>query len=239
VSEPGPFGLRDRGEEPGGWAPHPIPRPPEPQPPPRRSTVTWIVGVVVVFAIAYITLNTIRTDAPGSRGLDPGDRLPAFAAPLALSRLEGDANLATKPGQGGQGDRPACEVRGPDILNSCQLAERGPVAIAFVATRSEDCDRQVDALDRARAEYPDISFAAVAIRGDRDDLRRTIRRRGWSLPVAWDRDGGVANAYAVAICPTVTFAYKGGRVEGTSLTLVQGAALRERLEKLIENPARP
>jgi hypothetical protein len=191
---------------------------------------------VVVFAIAYITLNTIRTDAPGSRGLDPGDPLPPFAAPLALSRLDGDANLATKPGEGQQGDRPACEVRGPDVLNSCQLAERGPVAIAFVAARSEACDGQVDALERVRSDFPDISFAAVGIRGDRDELRRTIRKRGWRLPVAWDRDGGVANAYAVAICPTVTFAYKGGRVQGTSLATIDGAALRARLEQLRKGP---
>jgi len=187
---------------------------------------------VVVAAIAYITLNTIRTDAPGSRGIDPGDRLPPFAAPLALSSLDGDANLATEAGQGDQGGRPACEVRGPDVLNSCQLAERGPVAIAFVAARSETCDRQIDALERVRAAYPDISFAAVAIRGDRDELRATIRRRGWKLPVAWDRDGGVANAFAVAICPTVTFAYKGGEVEGTSLAMIDGVALRQRLQKL-------
>jgi hypothetical protein len=227
AGDSGPFGVRERGEEPAPRLP-----PPPPQPPSRRSTVTWIVGVAVVLAIAYITLNTIRTDAPGSRGLNPGDRLPPFAAPLALSSLDGDANLATKPGQGGQGKRPACEVRGADILNSCQLAERGPVAIAFVAARSEACDEQVDALDRVRADYPDISFAAVAIRGDREDLRRLIRRRGWGLPVGWDRDGGVANAYAVAVCPTVTFAYEGGRVEGTSLAMIDGTELRARLEKL-------
>ncbi len=230
---PRPFGVRERGEEPPQRT---APKPPEPQPPARRSTVTWIVGVVVVFAIAYITLNTIRTDAPGSRGVDPGEPLPPFAAPLALSRLDGDANLATKPGQGGQGDRPACEVRGPDVLNSCELAEKGPVAIAFVASRSETCDRQVDALERVRADYPDISFAAVGIRGDRDELRRTIRKHGWKLPVAWDRDGGVANAYAVAICPTVTFAYKGGRVQGTSLSTIDGAALRARLDQLRKGP---
>ena len=228
-SGPGPFGIRERGKEP---VPREVPQPPPPQPPARRSTVTWIVGVAVVFAIAYITLNTLRTDAPGSRGLDPGDRLPPFAAPLALSKLDGDANLATKPDQGGQGKRPACEVRGADVLNSCQLAERGPVALAFVAARSDTCDEQVDALDRVRADYPDISFAAVAIRGDREDVRRVIRRRGWGLPVAWDRDGGVANAYAVAVCPTVTFAYEGGRVEGTSLSLIEGTELRARLEKL-------
>ncbi len=230
---PRPFGVRERGQEP---PPRTAPKPPHPQPPARRSTVTWIVGVVVVFAIAYITLNTIRTDAPGSRGVDPGEPLPPFAAPLALSSLDGDANLATKPGQGGQGDRPACEVRGPDVLNSCELAEKGPVAIAFVASRSETCDRQVDALERVRADYPDISFAAVGIRGDRDELRRTIRKHGWKLPVAWDRDGGVANAYAVAICPTVTFAYKGGRVQGTSLSTIDGSALRGRLEQLRRGP---
>ena len=236
MSEHGPFGVRERGEEPprpaGGRGPdHPVP-----QPPAGRSTVTWIVGVVVVIAIAYITLNTIRTEAPGSRGLDPGDPLPPFAAPLALSGLDGDANLATKPGEGQQGDRPACEVRGADVLNSCQLAEKGPVAIAFVAARSEACDRQVDILQRVRSDYPDISFAVVGIRGDRDELRRTIRRRGWKLPVAWDRDGGVANAYAVAICPTVTFAYAGGRVEGTSRSTIEGAALRARLDRLRKGP---
>ena len=229
MSGPGPFGVRERGEEPPR---HDAPKPPPAQPPPRRSTVTWIVGVVVVFAIAYITLNTLRTDAPGSRGLDPGDRLPPFAAPLALSKLDGDANLATKPDQGGQGKRPACQVRGADILNSCELAERGPVVLAFVATRSQACDRQIDVLDRIRADYPGISFAAVAIRGDRGDLQDVIRRRGWKLPVGWDRDGGVANAFAVAVCPTVTFAYRGGRVEGTSLSLIDGAALRARLDKL-------
>ena len=133
------------------------------------------------------------------------------------------------------GSRPI-EGVGTAVAAFVGLAEKGPVAIAFVATRSETCDRQVDALERVRADFPDISFAAVGIRGDRDELRRTIRKRGWKLPVAWDRDGGVANAYAVAICPTVTFAYKGGRVQGTSLSRIDGAALRGRLEQLRRGP---
>jgi hypothetical protein len=229
VSDRGPFGVRERPE----GEPRPrAPKPPEPVPPAGRSTVTWIVGVAVVIALAYITLNTLRTDAPGSRGIEAGEPLPPFAAPLATSRLEGDANLATERGQGQQGSRPACEVRGPDIVNSCQLAERGPVVLAFVAARSQQCDRQVDELQRVASSYPDVSFAAVAIRGDRDELRRTIRRRGWTIPVAYDHDGGVANAYAVAVCPTITFARKGGEVQGTSLQLLEGAALRRRIEAL-------
>ena len=83
-----------------------------------------------------------------------------------------------------------------------------------------------------RPRNPAVSFAAVAIRGDRDELRTVIRRRGWQLPVAYDDDGGVANAYAVAICPTMTFAYRGGRVEGTTFSLLEGAPLRERIERL-------
>jgi hypothetical protein len=232
VTGSGPFGVRDRpGDD------DPPPRPPAPVPPPPaapagRSTAAWIVGVAVLLALTYITLNTLRTDAPGSRGVPAGDPLPPFAAPLALSDLEGDANIATKADSGDEGSRPACEVRGPDILNSCELAERGPVVLAFAATRSETCDRQVDALDRARERYPDVSFAAVAIRGDRDELRKLIRRRGWGLPVAYDHDGAVANAYAVAICPTVTFAYRGGKVEGTALTLIEGPELRRRIERI-------
>jgi hypothetical protein len=194
--------------------------------------VAWIVGVAVVLAITYITLNTVRTDAPGSRGVEAGEPLPPFAAPLALSDLEGDANIAT----GDEGARPACEVRGPRILNSCELAERGPVVIAFFATRSEACTRQIDVLERARTRFPDVGFAAVAIRGDRDDLRKVIRQRGWRLPVAYDNDGAVANAYAVAICPTMTFAYRGGRVEGTALSLVEEGALGRRLERLRKGP---
>jgi len=198
--------------------------------------VTWIVGVAVVLALAYITLNTVRTEAPGSRGIDAGSQLPPFAAPLALSGLTGDANLATRPNAGQQGERPACAVRGPDILNSCELAERGPVVLAFVAVRSEACTRQIDALEQMRARYPDVGFAAVAIRGDRDELRAVIRRRGWELPIAFDNDGGVANAYAVAICPTMTFAYRGGRVEGTTYSLLEGAPLRERIERIRRAP---
>jgi hypothetical protein len=226
VTGSGPFGVRERpDDEPRRPSP---PAPPPPARPAGRSTVTWILGIAVVLALTYITLNTLRTEAPGSRGVQPGAQLPPFAAPLALSGLEGDANVAT----GEDGKRPACDVRGPDILNSCELAERGPVVLAFVAARSETCDRQVDVLERMRERYPDVGFAAVAIRGDRDDLREVIRRRGWTLPVAYDHDGAVANAYAVAICPTMTFAYRGGRIEGTSLSLLEGAPLRQRIERL-------
>lgn len=205
-----------------------------PRPPAGGQSFVWVVGVIGVIVLAYITLNTLQTDSPGSRGVPAGKPLPPFAVPLALSNLKGDANIATRAGSGAEGSKPACEVRGPRVLNSCQLAERGPLVLGFMATRSERCEHQIDALERARARFPGVQFAAVAIRGDRGDVRRVIRSHHWSLPVGYDHDGAVANLYAVAICPTITFARRGGRVVSTSFQLLDDAALARRVEALGE-----
>ena len=63
-----------------------------------------------------------------------------------------------------------------DVLNVCELAERGPVVLAFFAEPIDRCDDQIDVLDRLRSRFPDVQFAAVAIRGDRDELRRARAR---------------------------------------------------------------
>ena len=181
-----------------------------------------IAGLVAVAVIAYISYNSLQTEGPGSRGVEPGRELPAFAVPLALSDLEGDANVSER----------ACEVRGADVLNVCELAERGPVVLAFFAEPSERCDDEIDVLDRLRTRFPDVQFAAVAIRGDRDDLRRRVRERGWRLPVGHDRDGAVANAYAVAVCPTITFAERGGEIRRTVFGSQTEAQLDDALEEL-------
>jgi hypothetical protein len=165
-----------------------------------------IVGVVALALIAYITYNSIVTEGPGSRGVEAGNELPAFAVPLALSNLEGLPNLTER----------ACEVRGDDVLNVCELSERGPVVLAFFAEPIDRCIEQIDVLDRLRSRFPDVRFAAVAIRGDRAELRQRVREEGWGLPVGYDETGAVANAYAVAICPQITFAERGGKVTRTT-----------------------
>jgi AhpC/TSA family len=181
-----------------------------------------IAGVLALAVIAYISYNSIVTEGPGSRGVEAGTDLPDFAVPLALSGLEGDANVSGE----------ACEVRGEDVLNVCELAERGPVVLAFFAEPEERCDDQVDVVDGLRSRFPDVQFAAVAIRGDRDDLRERVRERGWELPVGHDRDGAVANSYAVAVCPQITFARRGGEVTGTTFGNHDAAQLSELIEDL-------
>jgi thiol-disulfide isomerase/thioredoxin len=185
-----------------------------------RRPGAW-VGVLVVAVLAYIALNTLRTEGPGSRGVPVGAELPPFAVPLALSDLEGDANVSAR----------ACSVRGPKILNSCELAEKGPVVLAFFAEPSERCDDEIDRIDGLRPRFPGVKFAAVAIRGSRDDLRRLVRGRGWGLPVGYDHDGAVANAYAVAVCPTITLA-RGGKVVQTLLGSQDDAQLEAAVREL-------
>jgi hypothetical protein len=153
--------------------------------------------------------------------------------PLASSAADADANIATRAGSGPDGARPACTVRGPAILNVCELAERGPVVLAFVVTGAGDCARQLDVLDRVAPRFPRVAFAAVAVREDHDDLRRKARERGWTVPLGYDRDGAVANLYGVgAVCPLLTFAGRDGRVAGTALGLLDERELAARVEAL-------
>jgi hypothetical protein len=226
---PGPLGF-DEDEAP------PATPPPQARPAPRlpagASRYGWFVGVLVVLILAYITLNTVRSNGPGSRGLRPGAVLPPFAAPLAMSSLDGDVNVARARGQGAAGDRPACDVRGPDVVNSCRLAVRGPVVLAFMAARGSQCTRELDFLQQVRSRHPGVEIAAVAIRGDRAGLRTLIRSHRWRFPVAYDRDGVLANLYAVAVCPQITYALPGGRVHGTSIGELDPAALDRRLTEL-------
>ncbi|HEX3317740.1 MAG TPA: hypothetical protein VHR88_06960 [Solirubrobacteraceae bacterium] len=212
---------------------------PPPAKPPGMSRYGWWFGLLVLLILAYIGFNTLRnTGGQGSRGLAPGKRLPPFAVPLALSNLSGDANIATRRDEGASGQRPACSVRAPDVLNECQLVAGGPSAIAFLATRGGDCTKQLDVIERVRGRFPQVRFAAVAIRGSRGDLRSDIRKHGWRFPVGYDRDGAVANLYDVAVCPTVTFAYPGGVAQRTTLGLLDAQKLGAQLRGLIAGSER-
>jgi len=178
----------------------------------------WFVGLLGVLALAYITANTLRTEGVGSRGPVAGEPLPQFAAPLASSDLDNDANV----------EEDACRVRGPEVMNVCDLAAGRPLVLAFVVPGVGECERQVDVLDRLARRFGDVRFAAVAVRGERDQ----VRERGWRIPVGHDRDGAVANRYGVAVCPFVTFARAGGEVTGSALAFLGADELARRVEAL-------
>jgi peroxiredoxin len=128
-----------------------------------------------------------------------------FAAPLAASTLNGDANL-----------NPPCTLarHDPRALNVCLLTKRGPLVLAFFVTNSSQCERQVDTM-QALAGLPAlrrVQFAAVAVDGSHAAVAKAVRRHGWTIPVAYDADGAVGGVYGVTACPLLELADRGGTV---------------------------
>jgi hypothetical protein len=191
-------------------------------------------GGVLALAVIVLVLISVLTGSPGGdRGIEPGHRLPPFAAPLALSGLGGDVNIATHAHQGAAGGVPACSVRGPGILNVCALYERAPLVLALFVD-SGSCADVLGELQALAPSFPGVRFAAVAIKGQRDRLRRLIAARGLRFPVGIDRDGVLATVYRVASCPQVSFALPGGVVESWALLGRPSAGiLRARIGELV------
>lgn len=183
-------------------------------PPPARPGLgryTWFLGVVAFLLIVVAILNGISTEGVQSGGPERGATMQPFATPLAASDLEGDANVATKDDQGEFGARAACKVRGPKILNICELYEKGPVVLAIFPAEGDQCRTVLDQFQRLAPRFPRATFAAVGSRGDRDDLKGP-----WRFPVGWDRDGAIASLYGLVGCPQITFARRGGKVFETT-----------------------
>jgi hypothetical protein len=191
------------------------------------------VGLLALVILVLITFNTILTKPNGAKGIEPGRQVPPFAVPLVLGNLSGDADIAVNAGEGARGDVPACQERGPQILNICQLYERRPVVLALFLDAGS-CAAILGDLQSLARSFPGVQFAAVALKGGRGELRRLVRSRGLAMPVGLDRDGSLLPLYKVATCPQVTFIYPGGTVQSAALlTRPSLASLRARVAELV------
>ena len=212
---------------------------PEPARPPRAPRPTnryaWAVGIVCVMILSVVLfVQTIPNSGKALFGPAPGTKLKAFAAPDARGDLVGDVNLCQKePCPDGSGSLPACEVLGEDVVNLCEL-RRKPLVLTFVFDRGADCNPQVDRTERVRSQLPDVEFATVYFSRDKtkDEIRGLAEARGWSQPVALDRDGLLSNLYGVGGCPTTIFAKEGGVVREVELGNLTEDQLRAKAGKL-------
>jgi hypothetical protein len=183
-----------------------------PEPPRSRPPVIdtrryrWAIGILGVALVIFISIYQFASNGVRTAGVPPGKGLQFFSAPLADSTLRGDANL-----------HPPCSLahHDPRALNVCLLVQRAPLAIAFFVPDSEQCKRQVDALQAISHELPpgSVQFAAVAVRASQAQTRAIVRAHRWKIPVAYDADGAVGGQYGVAICPLLELAYRGGIVK--------------------------
>lgn len=192
--------------------------------PPRAYSL--FVGAAFIALIGFALLNTLRTSEGGLLGAggDRGTALSQFAVPEALGPLEGDANVfqddcetSEVPCPADQRRTPACEVEGEGVLRVCDFFDK-PLVLSFWFSRGGDCLPSQDLVDRVASRYRGrVNFLSVNIRDEREEVRATIRDRGWRLPVGYDADGAVSNIYRVGVCPTVAFAYPGGILRGASV----------------------
>jgi hypothetical protein len=180
-------------------------------PPPARQPVIdtrpyrLMIGIFGLLLVLGISIYQFASHGVGTTGVPPGKPLHLFAAPLARSTLNGDANL-----------RPPCTLarHDPRALNVCLMVRRAPLVLAFFVNGSANCKRQVDTLQALSTQFPagKVQFAAVAVRSGHAPTAAVVRAHHWTIPVGYDRDGALGALYGVEICPLVELAYRGGMV---------------------------
>ncbi|HEY5976531.1 MAG TPA: TlpA disulfide reductase family protein [Solirubrobacterales bacterium] len=208
-----------------------------------RDRYTVLVGLLFA-AIVLIAVINGTGGGGGTLGLDEQPRhwpLPEFAVPLATSdELEGDANVAQDDCESSElpcppdhRRTPACRLRTPGSFRVCDLFAR-PSVISFWFTGDGGCVAQQDVVDRVSGRYRGrVDFLSLDVRDDPDEVRDLVRERGWSMPVAYDRDGAVAALYRVGGCPTFAYVFPGGTLHDASIGVLDAEQLSSRVGKLL------
>jgi hypothetical protein len=147
----------------------------------------WAIGAFGLGLAIVISVALFLSRGVSTVGVAPGHRLHNFAAPVATSHLNGNANLSKPCRLGYLGSR---------AVNTCLLTRRRPLVIAFFVTGSSSCVREVDTLQKVSKQFADgaVGFAAVAVRASRSQTARLVRSHHWTVPVAYDLDGAPSTA---------------------------------------------
>ena len=222
--------IGDRLAERDRTHPEPVRRPEVPRP---GNKYAWLVGIVLLMGLGVLLFaETLPNQGKGLKGPEPGQPLPAFAAPTAAGDKEGDANVCQrKPCNKNAGKIPACAVRGSGIVRVCPT-ERGARVMTFVVTRGTDCEPQVDRVERMMGDFPGVRFVTVLSGDTKEEAKNLAIARGWRQPVAVDEDGSLVNLYGVGVCPITVFA-RNGRVRATNVGNLTETELRQRTRRLL------
>ena len=204
-----------------------------PEVPRPGNKYAWAVGFLLLMGLGVLLFaETLPNQGKGLKGPEPGQRLPAFAAPAAAGDKEGDANVCQKkPCNKNAGPIPACAVRGSGIVKVCP-DERGARVMTFVVTRGTDCEPQVDRVERITGDFPSVRFVTVLSGDSKDEAKNLARARRWRQPVAVDTDGSLVNLYGVGVCPVTVFA-RNCRVRVTDVDNLTEAQLRQKTTRLL------
>lgn len=208
-----------------------------------RDRYSLAVGLLFAAVILIAVVHALRGGDEGTLGLDQLEArwaLPEFAVPAAAGPLEGDANVAQDdcetsgdPCPGEARRTPACRIRTPGAIRVCGFFGR-PLVLSFWFSHGGNCVAQQDEVSRVYSRYRDrVGFLSLDVRDARDTVRDAIRRRGWEMPVGYDRDGAVAGLYRVGGCPTFAYVYPGGTLQSASVGELTASQLEARVDSLL------
>jgi peroxiredoxin len=186
-----------------------------------------------------------------------GARLPVFAAILALLAIsfgavaaEAEKSPPSTVVQGGEGTRFAepgmiapdftvTDVEGHPFRLSEEIS-RKPVLLLFWSIFCEPCRAEMAHMQKVQDRYAGRDLTVVAVAVDGEPLRKVIagfaRQEGYTFQVLVDELDAmgiwkVADAYGVAVTPTLLLLGKGGTV-----SLRKGGKVREdELEKAVSS----
>lgn len=163
------------------------------------------VLAVLTFAVVVSLVTLFSGSRPvGSENL-VGRALPDFAAPLATGDLSGDANIYTEAQAESVDATAACDVELEGSFNSCRDLP-GDAIIVFWNVSKPECVKQIDQLQQYADANKDVDVVAIAFENSKSEVADLVAEKGWTIPVAIDRDGALASLYAVAGCPSVFWA---------------------------------
>ena len=202
-------------------------------PQPRRPYGRYL-GVLAVAIVVVVAINSTLRGSNEVAGIAPGHKVPPFAVPLVQGTLTGAADVATHADDGTAGKVPACAERGSQILNICELYEHGPVVLALFVDAGS-CPRVLDDMQALSMRFPEVGFAAVALKGERGPLLELMRAHGLTrVRLGFDEEGTLAGLYKLATCPQVSFVLPGGVVQSPALLSTPSrATLRARVAALV------
>lgn len=202
----------------------------------QKGRFNYVALIAILFAglLAILFLSRGFSTESGSVGLNKevgvGEKAAPFAVPIAMSDLDGDANV--DPEQ-------ACSVAGDDVLRICDFFDR-PLVMSFWFTKgASSCIDQQDAFEEVAAEYSArAGFVSINVRDDRDRVRELIEENDWKVLVGYDRDGAVSNLYRVGGCPTYLFYREGGVLRNAEIGNTTSEELGAQVRSLIDGQSK-
>jgi hypothetical protein len=175
----------------------------------------YVVALAAVL-LGVFTIHVALSTHKGTTSVRPGAAIPPFAAPYALGGPAGEVDVATHAHDGSAGKVPACSERGAGILNICQLYERGPVVLALFF-QAGSCAAVLGQLQQLAKSFPQVGFAAVAVKEGPGAVAHLVRAKQLTYPVGVDGEGRLGELFSMVSCPQISFVYPGGIVQSAAL----------------------